>query len=102
MAANAKPYNVVYDASAGLQYAFPTGYIALTTQNNALTALTGDVTATGPGSAAASLSAARLAEIFVPVASDPVSPVEGQVWYNTTTHLWKGYNGTAVKTFTVS
>lgn len=28
--------------------------------------------------------------------TDPVSPVEGQVWENTTTHLLKYYNGTAV------
>src|SRR4029077_4413602 len=39
---------------------------------------------------------------FPLVAADPGSPVEGQVWYNTTTHLWKGYNGSAVRTFTTT
>ncbi len=28
--------------------------------------------------------------------ADPSSPVEGDWWYNTTTHLFKGYNGTNV------
>ena len=36
------------------------------------------------------------------LASDPSSPLEGQVWYNTTTNLLKYYNGTAVKTVTTS
>ena len=27
---------------------------------------------------------------------DPGSPVEGQLWYNSTEKQWKGYNGTAV------
>jgi len=30
------------------------------------------------------------------LASDPVSPTEGQVWHNTTTHLTKYYNGTSI------
>ena len=29
------------------------------------------------------------------VATDPGSPVEGQIWYNSTTHQFIGYNGTA-------
>jgi len=36
------------------------------------------------------------------LASDPGSPLEGQVWYNTTTGSLKFYNGTATKTVTVS
>lgn len=28
------------------------------------------------------------------LASDPGSPAEGQIWYNTTTKQWVGYNGT--------
>ena len=32
------------------------------------------------------------------LASDPGTPTEGQVWYNSTSHLLKFYNGTAVKT----
>ncbi len=41
-------------------------------------------------------------EMFPKLASDPGSPSDGQVWYNTTSKEWKGYNGSAVKTFTVS
>lgn len=33
--------------------------------------------------------------IITNVSSDPVSPVEGQIWYNTTTHQYMGYNGTS-------
>ena len=36
------------------------------------------------------------------LASDPGSPLEGQVWYNTTTNLLKFYNGSTVKTVTTS
>ena len=32
------------------------------------------------------------------LASDPGSPVEGEVWYNTTSHLLKYYDGTTVQT----
>ena len=32
------------------------------------------------------------------LSTDPTSPTEGQVWYNTTTHSLKFYNGTEVKT----
>lgn len=32
------------------------------------------------------------------VATDPVSPTEGTVWYNTATHLLKYYDGTTVQT----
>lgn len=28
------------------------------------------------------------------LSADPGSPTEGQIWYNTTTHQWSGYNGT--------
>ena len=28
------------------------------------------------------------------LSADPGSPVEGQIWYNTTTKQWSGYNGT--------
>jgi len=36
------------------------------------------------------------------IAGDPSNPVEGQVWYNTTTTTLKGYNGTSNVTFTAS
>ena len=36
------------------------------------------------------------------LASDPPNPVEGQVWYNTTSDTLKGYNGTSNVTFTAS
>ena len=32
------------------------------------------------------------------VTADPVSPTEGTVWYNLTTHLLKYYDGTAIQT----
>jgi hypothetical protein len=74
-------YYVVYDASLGLVYNFESGPIAVPPQP---------------------LAATTLQQIFVPVAADPVSPVGGQVWYNTTSHAWKGYNGTSVVTFTAA
>jgi len=36
------------------------------------------------------------------IAGDPANPVEGQVWYNSTTATLKGYNGTSNVTFTAS
>ena len=36
------------------------------------------------------------------IAGDPANPVEGQVWYNSTTKVLKGYNGTSNVTFTAS
>ena len=39
---------------------------------------------------------------FQSLSSDPGSPTTGQVWYNTTSNAWKGYNGSATKTFTVT
>jgi hypothetical protein len=39
--------------------------------------------------------------LVVPVvATDPVAPANGQVWYNTTTHTFKGCQNGAVVTFT--
>jgi len=35
-------------------------------------------------------------------ATDPVSPTNGQIWYNTTSNSFKCYQNGAVKTFTVS
>jgi len=34
------------------------------------------------------------------LASDPGSPLEGQVWYNSTTGVLKFYNGSTTKTVT--
>lgn len=135
MSLGPQPYPVVYDTQNGLSYVLPTvGIVGIAVDNNALTALTGDVTATGPGSATASISAAtvtgKLLTGYVSgagtvaatdtilqavnklngntvaatlntisrVASDPVSPTEGTVWYNLTTHLLKYYDGTTVQT----
>ena len=36
------------------------------------------------------------------LASDPVSPQEGEIWYNTTSDVYKGYQNGVVKTFTTS
>ena len=36
------------------------------------------------------------------IAGDPANPVEGQIWYNSTTATLKGYNGSSNVTFTAS
>ena len=36
------------------------------------------------------------------IAGDPANPVEGQVWYNSTSNTLKGYNGTSNVTFTAT
>jgi len=36
------------------------------------------------------------------IAGDPANPVEGQVWFNSTSGTLKGYNGTSNVTFTAS
>ncbi len=36
------------------------------------------------------------------LASDPSSPLTGQIWYNTTSGLLKFYNGSSTQTITVS
>ena len=52
-----KEYPVVYDSEAGLQYSFHQGYLPIPEASiNAISTLTGDVTAAGPGSAAATLA----------------------------------------------
>ena len=35
-------------------------------------------------------------------ASDPGSPVAGQIWYNTTSNVFKIYNGSSTVTITTS
>lgn len=35
------------------------------------------------------------------VATDPTDPRKGDIWFNTTSNTWKGYDGTTVRTFTV-
>lgn len=39
---------------------------------------------------------------FEPLSSDPGSPSEGQLWFNTTSSLFKGYKNSTTVTFTVS
>lgn len=57
MAEGPQPYPVVYDAPSGsLQYVFQSGQITIPEASvNAITALTGAVTATGPGSVVATI-----------------------------------------------
>ena len=50
--------------------------------------LTGTITATNQTLAIKNID-------ITGVASDPGSPTEGQIWYNTTTHQWVGFNGTS-------
>lgn len=57
MGTGPKPYPVVYDTDNGFQYVFETGNIVIPEASpNAITELTGDVTAVGPGSVAATLA----------------------------------------------
>src|SRR5258708_16604621 len=53
------PLPVTYDPNSGaIQYPFGLGFIAIPEASvNAITSLTGDVTATGPGSTAATIAA---------------------------------------------
>jgi len=34
------------------------------------------------------------------IAGDPANPVEGQIWYNSTSNVLKAYDGTSTVTFT--
>tara|TARA_Y100001951_G_scaffold35892_1_gene28349 strand:- start:88 stop:240 length:153 start_codon:yes stop_codon:yes gene_type:complete len=36
------------------------------------------------------------------LSSDPSNPIEGEIWYNSTSNDLKGYNGSATVTFTDS
>ena len=36
------------------------------------------------------------------LSADPSNPTEGQVWYNSSSNVLKGYNGTSNVTFTNS
>lgn len=46
------------------------------------------------GSLTATTNVTALNLIVTVVTSDPVSPVEGQIWYNSTEKQFKAYNGT--------
>lgn len=41
---------------------------------------------------------------FMPpvIAGDPASPTEGEMWYNSTSHTWKGRKNGSTVTFTTS
>lgn len=52
-----QPYPVVYDTMNGLQYVFESGPIGIAIDNNAITSLAGDVSATGPGNVTATIAA---------------------------------------------
>ena len=63
-----------------------------------------------PGSSATSGQVLTFSPAGVPfwnpvyqiIASDPVAPVEGVIWYNSTSHVFKYWNGTAIKTITAT
>jgi hypothetical protein len=56
--------------------------------------LGGDATITGDVSAVDVTASGSL--FLGALAVDPIAPVEGQIWYNTTDKQYKGYNGTIV------
>lgn len=58
----------------------------ITTINGTITTLTGTVNAL---------------PVVTVVATDPSSPTEGQVWYNTTGHVLKYFDGTTTQTVAV-
>lgn len=111
-----------YAPNARFQYTFPTGVVstlALVQQGLAavyLGMLASDSTgivgaegatlkvqvATDKTLAAGTTAAVFSAKGFYPVklASDPSSPVEGYMYYNTTSHKYKFYNGTTWETVT--
>lgn len=65
--------------------------------------VTGTVNATLlSGSGASITGVGTTSTAFRVVATDPASPANGDVWYNSTTHFFKGYMSGAVKTFTVA
>ena len=39
-------------------------------------------------------------QVIQMIAGDPANPVEGQVWYNSTSNVLKAYDGTSTVTFT--
>lgn len=65
--------------------------------------VTGTVNATlFAGSGASITGISGNATAFRTVATDPSSPVNGEVWYNSTSDTFKCYQNSSVKTFTVA
>lgn len=52
------------------------------------------------GNTVALTSTVAALPVVTVMAGDPMSPTEGQMWYDTGTHTWRGYNGTDKGTFT--
>jgi len=59
------------------------------------------LTSNGVGALPSFQAAPATSMEFQILASDPGSPSAGQVWFNTTSNTFKGYNG-AIVTFTVT
>jgi len=92
-----------------------------TTSNTAYAVLCGGTTATGAIQSIASVGTATqvltsngagalptfqaaptTSMEFQQVSTDPVSPIDGQVWYNTTSNEFKGQANSVTVTFTVT
>src|SRR5665213_2156238 len=88
-----KPYPVIYDADAGLlKYSWQAGYITIPEASvNAMTSLTGDMTATGPGAAASTLAT---------VNSNVGSFTNANITVNGKGLITAAANGTAPTTYT--
>lgn len=65
MGSGPQPYPVVYDTDNGLRYVFESGLVAISDVGLAITALTGNVTATGPGSVPATIASGVIVNSMV-------------------------------------
>lgn len=85
---------IVFNTTTGTLQIYSTGWGEVTaTETDPLSIhLNGDNSPT----AAVDWNQQELQQMVVhKLSSDPVSPAEGQLWYNTTTKQWKGFNGTS-------
>ena len=60
------------------------------------------LTSNGAGALPTFQAAPTTSMEFQQVATDPVSPIDGQVWYNTTSNTFKGQANSITVTFTVT
>ena len=98
---------VVRDGGTGVAshtaYAVVTGGTTTTSPMQSIASVgTADQVLTSNGAASLPTFQAAPTMSFQTLSSDPGSPVDGQVWYNTTTDLFKGQANSSTVTFTVT